>query len=148
MSEKNVGGRPKARIDQKKFEAKLRGQCTLLEVAGYFDVSKSTIQRWCKETYGRSFDEVSLQFRQAGLSTLRSGMFAAAAKSPALMIFLAKNYLGMSDDPQPADTGEARKEFTAAIKAATKALESCDLSRIADIPEPEGGSDGESCTEA
>lgn len=144
MPEKNTGGRPKAEISQKDFEEKLRSQSTLFEIAGYFNVSKSTIQRWCKETYGRSFEDVSLTVRQAGLASLRSAMFSAALKSPALMIFLAKNYLGMSDDPQPADSGEARKEFTAAIKAATKALSESDLSRIADIPEPEeGGEDGQ-----
>ena len=55
-------------------------------------------------------------------------------KNPAAAIFLAKNHLGMSDNPQPVDTGEKRREFESAIKIGAKALAGMDLSGVMDVP--------------
>lgn len=135
-------------IRRDEFEALLKIQCTCQEVCAVFHVSRQTLRKWVKETYDCTYEEIAEEYSAYGRMSLRRSLMNQADRNPAVAIFMAKNYLGMSDDPKPVDTGEARREFTAAIKAATKALEGCDLSRIADIPEPEGGSDGEDSSEA
>ena len=44
-------GRPKKEIDKKIFENLCGLQCTLEEIAGVFDCSADTIERWCKREY-------------------------------------------------------------------------------------------------
>ena len=124
-------------IRREELEALLKIQCTCQEVCAVFHVARQTLRKWVKETYGCSYEEISQEYSAYGRMSLRRSLMALADRNPAVAIFLAKNYLGMSDDPKPVDTGDARREFTAAIKAATKALEGSDLSRIADIPDPE-----------
>ena len=94
--------RPRKEIDQKEFEGLLAIQCTLEEVASYFDYklngcSVDTIERWCKRTFGESFAEVSKRKREYGKISLRRSQFKLAEKSPAMAIFLGKNYLGQKD---------------------------------------------------
>lgn len=84
-------------IDQSQFEKLCKMQCTEEEIAGWFDCSVDTIERWCKRTYNRRFAEVFAQKRQGGKASLRATQFKLAQKSPAMAIFLGKNWLGQSD---------------------------------------------------
>lgn len=93
-------GRPKKEIDQRQFEQLCQIQCTETEICGWFGVSDKTLTRWCKETYfneygeGMSFSEVFAEKRSAGKISLRRFQFQQAEKSPAMAIWLGKQYLG------------------------------------------------------
>lgn len=91
-------GRPKVEVDQSQFEKLCKMQCTLPEIAGWFSCSEDTIQRWCKRTYGgETFAVVFARLREGGKASLRATQFKLAQKSPAMAIFLGKNWLGQTD---------------------------------------------------
>lgn len=93
-------GRRRIEIDQRQFEQLCFMQCTLGEIAGWFGCSEDTIQRWCKRTYRKTFGEVYAGKSQGGRISLRRAQFELAKKSPAMAIWLGKQYLGQSDAPQ------------------------------------------------
>ena len=93
----NGGGRHKIEIDWKQFEAYCAVQCTLREIADYFNCSEDTIERKVREHYGCGFSDVFKRKRQAGLISLRANLFKLSAKQGNVAIFLAKNWLGMVD---------------------------------------------------
>lgn len=90
-------GRPKIEIDKNKFEALCALQCTQIEIAEQFHVCEDTLNKWCKDTYGITYSEVFRQKRQPGFTSLRRRMYESSKNSTAMQIFLAKNWLGMSD---------------------------------------------------
>lgn len=90
-------GRPKKEIDKKIFENLCGLQCTLEEIAGVFDCSADTIERWCKREYRETFAEVYKKHSAKGKTSLRRIQFKLAEKSAAMAIFLGKNYLGQKD---------------------------------------------------
>lgn len=102
MENPKTTGRPAKEIDKKDFESLLHIQCTLREVAAFFDMklggcSEDTIQRWCKRTYGETFASVASKMYEVGKIGLRRAQFRLAEKSAAMAIFLGKNLLGQSD---------------------------------------------------
>lgn len=90
-------GRPRKEIDKKMFENLCGLQCTLEEIAGAFDCSPDTIERWCKRTYKENFAECFKKHSAKGKMSLRRTQFKLAEKSAAMAIFLGKNYLGQTD---------------------------------------------------
>ena len=90
-------GRPKKEKDKKIFENLCGLQCTLEEIAGVFDCSADTIERWCKREYKETFAEVYKKHSAKGKTSLRRIQFKLAEKSAAMAIFLGKNYLGQKD---------------------------------------------------
>lgn len=90
-------GRPQKEIDKKIFENLCGLQCTLEEIAGVFDCSVDTIERWCKREYRETFAEVYKKHSAKGKMSLRRTQFKLAEKSAAMAIFLGKNYLGQKD---------------------------------------------------
>ena len=90
-------GRPRIEIDEKNFKKLCGMQCTLEEIAGFFDCSEDTIERWCKRTFNASFADTIKKYSAAGKVSLRRHQFKLAEKSAAMAIFLGKNYLGQSD---------------------------------------------------
>ena len=99
-------GSPRKPIDKTEFEKLCALQCTLEEVCGWFGITDVTLNTWCKENYeGRTFSEVFAEKRVAGKISLRRNMFQLASKNATMAIFLAKNWLGMSDNVEvKADT--------------------------------------------
>lgn len=89
--------RPRKEIDIKLFESLCGLMCTLDEIAGFFDCSEDTIERWCKRTYKESFAEVYKKKSAKGKMSLRRYQFRLAEKSAAMAIFLGKQYLGQKD---------------------------------------------------
>lgn len=92
------------KINKEIFENLCHIQCTRNEIAATFGVSKETLLRWCKETYGTDFETIFAEKREVGKQALRHKIFQAAMKGgkngtgdTTMMIFLSKNYLGMSD---------------------------------------------------
>ena len=90
-------GRPKIKIDKDTFEKFCAMQCTLEEIAGFFDCCDDTINNWCKETYGDNFSGVFKRKSAAGKMSLRRHMFKQAEKNPTMAIWLSKQHLGMRD---------------------------------------------------
>ena len=90
-------GRPRKEIDKKSFESLCGIQCTQEEVCQFFDITDKTLNRWCRSTYGKTFSEVFAQKRGLGRISLRRAGFNMAQKNPAVHIFYAKNFLGMTD---------------------------------------------------
>ena len=97
------GGRPKINIDWKQFEAYCAIQCTLREIADYFNCSQDTIERKVKEHYNCGFSDIFKRKRQKGLMSLRANLFKLSEKQPSVAIFLAKNWLGMTDKTEIAN---------------------------------------------
>jgi len=90
-------GRPRIEIDGDAFEKLCGLQCTLNEIAGFFNCSEDTIERWCKRSYGETFAEVYKKHSMTGKISLRRTQFKLAEKSASMAIFLGKNYLGQRD---------------------------------------------------
>lgn len=91
-------GRPKIVIPKESFERLCQMQATLVEISEFFGISEDTVERWCKEQYeGRTFKEVFTIKRALGLVSLRRTLFQQSVTTPSVAIFLAKNWLGMSD---------------------------------------------------
>lgn len=97
MAGKKKMGRPLKEIDKHQFEKLCNLQCTLLEIAGFFNCSDDTIERWCKRTYKTTFAECFKTFSQGGKISLRRTQFKLAERSAAMAIFLGKQYLGQTD---------------------------------------------------
>lgn len=93
----NKIGRPKKEIDSKQFEKLCALQCTLSEIASYFDCCEDTVENWCKATYGESFSDIFSKKREIGKISLRRAQFRLAEKNASMAIFLGKNYLKQSD---------------------------------------------------
>lgn len=98
-------GRPRKEINADEF-VKLCGlQCTLNEIAGFFDCSEDTIENWCKREYNATFSDTFKKYSAGGKLTLRRNMLRLSEKSASMAIFLAKNWLGMTDNVEvKADT--------------------------------------------
>ena len=108
--------------------------CSEREIAAFLDVSPVTLRAWVKARYEMPYTKAAEMFKDKGRVALRQNLFNLSKKNPAAAIFLAKNHLGMSDNPQPVDTGEKRREFESAIKIGAKALAGMDLSNVMDVP--------------
>lgn len=73
-------------------------QCTLNEIAGWFECSPDTIERRVKEVHGINFADYFGQKRGKGKIALRrKQMQVALSGNTTLLIWLGKQYLGQSD---------------------------------------------------
>lgn len=117
-----TAGRPKKEIDKKIFENLCGLQCTLEEIAGVFDCSVDTIERWCKREYRETFAEVYKKHSAKGKTSLRRIQFKLAEKSAAMAIFLGRNYLGQKNNDIETDeqTLQAVGEALVKIKRAAE----------------------------
>lgn len=86
-----------AKIDKVQFEKLCGLQCTENEIAGYFQVSHDTLQRWCKDTYEQDFAYVYEQKKGNGKIALRRYQLQQAEKNATMAIWLGKQYLGQTD---------------------------------------------------
>lgn len=91
--------RPRIEIDEGNFQKLCGMQCTLTEIAGFFDCSEDTVERWSKRELEMSFAEAHKKFSASGKISLRRTQFKLAEKNAAMAIFLGKNYLGQKDNP-------------------------------------------------
>ena len=107
-----MAGRPKTQINKEEFEKLCGLQCTLEEIASFFNCCDDTINNWCKKTYGDNFSGVYKKYSADGKMSLRRAQFRLAEKSPAMAIFLGKQYLGQSDRPEEnIDTEDAEAYY-------------------------------------
>lgn len=121
--------RPPKEIDQTEFEKLCGLQCTKEEICGWFTVTDKTLENWCRKTYKRGFSEVFAEKRGLGKVSLRRAQFRLAEKNAAMAIFLGKNYLGQSDNPQIVDNPDNAVDsdaLTAALREEAAKLEAGD----------------------
>lgn len=87
--------RPRKVIDMDMVEKLASEGCTVDEIAAYFHVNKSTLYRRkkFKEMYERGLEKCKLSVRRA---LYKKAVTSGDTKA---LIFLAKNLLGMSDNP-------------------------------------------------
>jgi len=91
-------GRPRIEIDWKELDKLCGLQCSLEEIAGWFDCSIDTIEARIKETHGMTFPEYFAQKRSSGKISLRRKQYETAmAGNPTMLIWLGKQYLGQTD---------------------------------------------------
>ena len=97
-------GRPRVDFDKKTFEDLAGLGCTQEEIAWFFrnDSGKpaniDTLSRWCKRTYGMTFQEYIKKVGCMGMKIrIRRNQLKLSEKSAAMAIFLGKNYLGQTD---------------------------------------------------
>jgi intein-encoded DNA endonuclease-like protein len=86
------------KIDQKQFENLCKMQCTETEIMSWFEVSKDTLIRWCKNIYGVDFATIYSQKKEGGKIALRRYQLQLAEKNPTMAIWLGKQYLGQKDN--------------------------------------------------
>lgn len=79
--------------------AKLCGiQCTLSEIASYYDVSEDTIERAVKRAHKLKFADYFKQKRKKGFVSLRRTMWQLALKGDkTMLIWLSKQHLKFSE---------------------------------------------------
>lgn len=105
-------------INQKQFESLCAIQCTEEEIMAVFDVSKDTLIRWCKNTYGVDFATIYKQKRQMGFASLRRSQFELAKTNSTMSIWLGKQYLGQKDNIDVNIRESEDDDLTKAIKEA------------------------------
>lgn len=118
-------GRPRAIIKKDQFIELCKIQCTRNEILAVLGITDKTLTGQCKREFGAGFKEVYDQFRSVGRMSLRRTQFNIALTNPTMAIWLGKQYLGQSDNPQ----------------AEQNAAEPVQI--IFDIPDEEEESDGE-----
>lgn len=95
-------GRKPIEIDKSEFEKLCALHCTKEEIAGFFDCSEDTVERWCKRTYKQSFAVVFSQKRSVGRISLRRTQFAMAKTNPTMAIWLGKQWLKQAEKQEVA----------------------------------------------
>lgn len=94
-------GRPKIKIDKESFEKLCLMHCTLIEIAGFFDCSEDTIERWCVERYKTNFADVYKRKSAKGNISLRRSQFQSAeAGNVTMQIWLGKQWLGQKEQAE------------------------------------------------
>lgn len=89
--------RPKIEIEKEQFNKLCFLQCTLSEIAAFFNCSEDTIERWCKREYKEGFADVYSKKRGLGKISLRRSQFRMAETNPTMAIWLGKQYLGQTE---------------------------------------------------
>lgn len=91
-------GRPRKEFDWDQFDKLCQFNCTQQEVSDFFDISHDTLDNRIREKYGMNFSEYSAKrFVDTKISLRRKMWQTALGGNVTMMIFLAKNNLGMQD---------------------------------------------------
>jgi len=91
-------GRRKIEINFEELDKLCAIQCTLEEIAAWFDVSADTIERRVKEQYKVTFAEHYAKKSKIGHISIRRKQYqVASAGNVTMLIFLGKQYLGQAD---------------------------------------------------
>lgn len=97
-------------VDWDEFDKLCGIQCTLPEIAAWFNVSEDTIERICIREKRVKFAEYFNQKRSRGKIPLRRRQYQAAMDgNTALLIWLGKQYLGQSEKIEKQDIVDGLK---------------------------------------
>ncbi|HPY84849.1 MAG TPA: hypothetical protein PLS20_07420 [Ruminococcus flavefaciens] len=114
-------GRPRKEINETEFAKLCRIQCTLVEIADFFDCSEDTIQNWVKRNYTDdegnpiTFSALYKRLSAGGKRSLRRYQFDLAKTNATMAIWLGKQWLNQKDSPQAEDTAD--KAIAALLEA-------------------------------
>ena len=101
-------GRPRKEINVEEFKKLCGLQCSLAEIAGFFDCSEDTIERWCKRELNERFADAFKKHSAAGKMSLRRNQFRLSEKSAAMAIWLGKQYLDQKESVAIAHSGDGQ----------------------------------------
>ena len=102
--QKKKAGRHKIPIDWEEFDKLCLMQCTLSEIADWFQCSVDTIERRCLSEKKLYFAEYFKKKSVGGKVSLRRAQFkAATGGNVSMMIWLGKQYLGQKDKQEISD---------------------------------------------
>ena len=133
-------GRPHKQLDKSQFESLCGIQCTMEEVCQFFDCDEKTLNKWCRETYGKNFSQVFKEKKGVGKVSLRRSQYQLALKGNAsMLIWLGKQYLGQRETP--VDETAANDEYNKHIATLADRINKPDANRNIDDFE-DGDSDG------
>lgn len=91
-------GPKKIEIDWEQFDKLCQIQCSLREIASWFDCSEDTIERRVEETHKVKFADYFEQKRGKGKIALRRKQYEVAMSGDrTLLIWLGKQYLSQAD---------------------------------------------------
>lgn len=108
-------GRPKKQISKKQFEELCQIQCTQEEICAVLDADEKTLQKWCKETYGKTFSQVFAEKRCGGRMSLRRKQWNLAETNSTMAIWLGKQYLDQKDNVDEINIKTAKEKVTIEI---------------------------------
>lgn len=98
-------GRPKYEIDFAKIDRLLQAHCDGQSIAGLLGMHYNTLARHIEEQYNINFSEYAASKRGEGKELLRAKMFEMAMNGDkAMLIWLSKQYLGMREVTELANT--------------------------------------------
>ena len=115
--------RPKVEIDKKQFESACGIQCTLSEIAAFFDCSEDTVERWCKRTYGEGFADIYKKKSEKGKISLRRNQLKLSETNASMAIWLGKQWLGQREAPIHFEGNDRNNRFIVAIEDCSKTEE-------------------------
>lgn len=101
--------RPKKNLDIETFKKLCGIMCTLSEIAGFFNCSEDTVERWCKRELKISFADAFKKYSANGKISLRRTQFKLAEKNASMAIWLGKQILGQRDSFDYIDTTAIEK---------------------------------------
>jgi len=90
-------GRPRIEIDWDEFDKLCKLQCTLAEIAGWFDCSEDTIENRVKEVHGVTFSDFYTKKKSKGKISLRRTQWKMAETNATMALWLGKQYLDQKD---------------------------------------------------
>lgn len=106
-------GAPRIQINFDDFDKLCELQCTLVEIASFFDCSVDTIENFIQREKGVKFSEYYNQKRQSGFISLRRSQYKEANNgNTTMLIFLGKQYLGQKDKIEQEITGNQNINVT------------------------------------
>ena len=109
---RNLGGRPRRKIDYKQLNEMCKIQCTGMECAAILGMDYDTLNRLLKQDGHGGFTDYFKIHSQFGKMSLRRRQYEAANEgSVPMMIWLGKNMLGQTE---PKSTYESLREDAAA----------------------------------
>lgn len=111
-------GRKKKAISKKQFEELCNIFCTEDEICSVLDVTVKTLNRWCMEEYGDIFSKIRSRMQDKGKASLRRSQKRMSEYNPKMAIFLGKQYLGQSEEPQRDNANNKLDDFTNALMSA------------------------------
>lgn len=99
--------RPRIEINWPDFDKLCAMQCTVLEIASWFDCSEDTIKRAVKRRWHMPFEEYAASKKLKGNISIRRQQFERAqAGDKTMLIWWGKQYLGQQDRAQAEHTGK------------------------------------------
>ena len=114
-------GRPQKEIDWHEFDKLCEIQCTLREIAAWFECSEDTIERRVEKTHGVKFAEYFDQKAVTGKISLRRKQFQVAMGGDRVMlIWLGKQLLNQTEKQHVVTTDETEKSKSQELEASIR----------------------------